>query len=72
VRFRGFSADLDLVNLFIGVQGEVEGLSEKEQVGLGRYENFGTMGNAYARMHGTRPATIGLVLSSSPIALLAW
>ena len=61
-----------LVNLFIGVQGEVDGLNDKEKVGLGRYNNFGTLGNAYARMHGTRPATIGLVLSSSPIALLAW
>ena len=29
-------------------------------------------GMAYAQEHGTRPATIGLVLSSSPIALLAW
>lgn len=27
---------------------------------------------AYALEHGTRPATIGLVLSSSPLALLAW
>lgn len=50
----------------------MDGLSEKEKVGVGRYNNFGTLGNAYARMHGTRPATIGLVLSSSPIALLAW
>lgn len=60
------------MNLFIGAQGETEGLSEKEMVGVGRYNEFGTMGNAYARMHGTRPATIGLVLSSSPVALLAW
>ena len=29
-------------------------------------------GHAYAQEHGTRPATIGLVLSSSPIALLSW
>jgi len=27
---------------------------------------------AYAMMHATRPATISIVLSSSPIALLAW
>lgn len=37
-----------------------------------RNTNFGTLGNAYAREHGTRPSTIGLVLSSSPLALLAW
>lgn len=68
----GLYADSFAVNLFVGVQGEAEGLSEKETVGLGRYNNFGTVGNAYAREHGTRPATIGLVLSSSPVALLAW
>jgi microsomal epoxide hydrolase len=50
----------------------VEGLSETEKVGLQRYVEFGDVGNAYARMHGTRPGTIGLVLSSSPVALLAW
>jgi len=60
------------VNLFIGITGEIEGLSEKEITGVGRYNNFGDLGNAYARMHGTRPGTIGLVLSSSPVALLAW
>lgn len=65
-------ADECVVNLFIGVQGEAEGLSEKEIRGVERYSNFGSVGNAYAREHGTRPATIGLVLSSSPIALLAW
>lgn len=65
-------ADFVLVNLFIGIQGEVEGLKENELTGLGRYNNFGEVGNAYARMHGTRPGTIGLVLSSSPVALLAW
>jgi len=29
-------------------------------------------GTAYGQEHGTRTATIGLVLSSSPIAMLAW
>lgn len=29
-------------------------------------------GSAYAREHGTRTATIGLVLSASPLALLSW
>lgn len=29
-------------------------------------------GLAYALEHGTRPATIGLVVSSNPLALLAW
>lgn len=47
-------------------------LSKQEEWGLARAADFGKMGNAYAREHGTRPATIGLVLASSPIALLAW
>ncbi|KAK4899675.1 hypothetical protein LTR27_002941 [Elasticomyces elasticus] len=46
--------------------------SLSEQKGLKRYNNFNEMGNAYAREHGIRPSTIGLVLSSSPVALLAW
>ena len=64
------------INLAIGVQQPedvpIDTLSEEEQKGLERYNNFGALGNAYAREHGTRPATIGLVLSSSPVALLAW
>lgn len=64
------------MNLFIGLQASddapYESLSEQEQYGVRRYQNFGDLGNAYAREHGTRPATVGLVLSSSPIALLAW
>ncbi|KAK5703892.1 hypothetical protein LTR97_002905 [Elasticomyces elasticus] len=50
----------------------IDSLSQEEQKGLERYNNFNEMGNAYAREHGTRPSTIGLVLSSSPVALLAW
>ena len=34
--------------------------------------DFLEFGSAYAREHGTRTATIGLVLSSSPLALLSW
>ena len=49
-----------------------EVVTPAEKKGLKRAEEFGTTGNAYAREHATRPATIGLVLSSSPIALLAW
>lgn len=47
-------------------------LGQQERKAFDRAIDFGAMGNAYAREHGTRPATIGLVLSSSPIALLAW
>ena len=51
---------------------DVPKMRPMDQKGLSRSNEFATLGNAYAREHGTRPATIGLVLSSSPIALLAW
>lgn len=43
-----------------------------EQAGLERAEWFTKLGSAYALEHATRPSTIGLVLSSSPLALLVW
>lgn len=49
-----------------------ESLTESEKRGLVRAENFMTLGAAYAFEHGTRPSTIGHVLSTSPMALLAW
>lgn len=64
------------MNLAIGLfpenDEETKSLKEHEQKGIARTNDFATMGNAYAREHGTRPATIGLVLSASPIGLLAW
>lgn len=64
------------LHLMVGVapkdEEEYKSLDEKEQKGLQQQMLFGTLGNAYGREHGTRPATIGLVLSSSPVALLAW
>lgn len=67
-------ADDFAVHLAIGAgPGDTpKDLTAEEQKGVERLTNFGEMGNAYAREHGTRPATIGLVLSSSPIAQLAW
>jgi len=47
-------------------------VTEKEQKALARVQQFMDQGSAYAREHGTRTATIGLVLSASPLALLAW
>ena len=37
-----------------------------------RADEFFTFGDAYAKEHGTKGGTIGLVLSTSPLALLAW
>lgn len=47
-------------------------LTDKERTGLKQTQEFASTQSAYALEHGTRPATIGFVLSSSPIALLAW
>jgi hypothetical protein len=33
---------------------------------------FKAFGSAYAVAHATRPSTMGIVLSSNPLALLAW
>jgi microsomal epoxide hydrolase len=49
-----------------------EDIEQVELEGLGRAEVFATQGDAYAREQGQRPATIGLLLSTSPLALLTW
>lgn len=56
----------------IGTQGSMHSLTDVGKAGVQRYANFATLGNAYAREHGTRPSTTGLVLSASPVSLLAW
>ena len=47
-------------------------MDQAEKAALARGEAFAKTGSAYMQMHGTRTATIGLVLSSSPLAMLAW
>lgn len=70
--------NLKAVNFIIGVRPETmqkypaSGMSAKEQSGVERLGQFRTVGSSYGSMHATKPATIGIVLSSSPIALLAW
>lgn len=39
---------------------------------LDRTRKWQQDGLAYALEHGTRPATVGLAISSSPLSLLAW
>ena len=51
------------------IKGEI---SETEKQGLKRWEEWKATGMAYAMEHATRPATIGTVLASNPIAVLAW
>jgi hypothetical protein len=47
-------------------------VSPSEQKGLERAEDFSERASAYALEHGTRPATNGFALHSSPLALLVW
>lgn len=47
-------------------------LQDIEREALARAVDFGKFGTAYAMAHSTKPSTIGFVLSSSPLALLAW
>lgn len=49
-----------------------EGLDELDTAYVNRAGSFRASGSAYAQMHGTRPSTIGHVLASNPLALLAW
>ncbi len=61
---------------FVPVRGSkdmpMDGVNEVEMAGLARAQAWIQSGMAYAQEHGTRPGTIGLVLSSSPLALLTW
>jgi len=47
-------------------------MDEVEAKAVPRAGAFMTNGMAYAMEHGTRPATIGLALSASPLAMLSW
>lgn len=47
-------------------------ISDVEKAGLKRWEHWKATGTAYAMEHATKPATIGAVLASNPVALLAW
>ncbi|GAC98187.1 epoxide hydrolase [Pseudozyma hubeiensis SY62] len=47
-------------------------LSSEERESLLRGIEFASTGSAYAAMHATKPSTLGLVLSRSPLSTLAW
>lgn len=56
----------------MGQEGPRDELTADELAHLERANDFTKSGMAYAQEHATRPGTIGLVLSSSPLATLAW
>ncbi|KAJ1324493.1 microsomal epoxide hydrolase [Microdochium nivale] len=47
-------------------------VTAQEQKALDRTQRWQETGFAYALEHGTRPSTVGLAISSGPLALLAW
>ena len=47
-------------------------LTDLEKTAIKSAAAWSQTSSAYAQEHGTRPSTIGSVLSSSPLALLAW
>lgn len=49
-----------------------EALTERETRNVDKAFEFIKSGRGYGVMQGTRPGTIGMVIQSSPIALLAW
>ncbi|THC87254.1 hypothetical protein EYZ11_013301 [Aspergillus tanneri] len=51
---------------------DTEGISEDSRERLNRIKLFLQTGYAYSAEHITRPSTIGFVLSSNPLSLLAW
>jgi microsomal epoxide hydrolase len=51
---------------------DVAAVDDLERKGLERAAWFKKVGSAYALEHATRPSTIGFVLASNPLALLAW
>ncbi|KAH7396477.1 epoxide hydrolase-like protein [Pyrenochaeta sp. MPI-SDFR-AT-0127] len=53
-------------------QPDLASLNAIEKNALDRAVKWRATGSAYAQEHGTRPSTIGHVLSSNPLALLAW
>ncbi|KAH8822004.1 Alpha/Beta hydrolase protein [Xylogone sp. PMI_703] len=50
----------------------IESLTTYERAGVERGNTFLATESAYAKAAASRPATIGLVLSTNPLALLAW
>ncbi|KAL2863276.1 epoxide hydrolase family protein [Aspergillus lucknowensis] len=52
--------------------GSLEDLTPEEKNHMEWSTKWRETGLAYALEHGTRPSTVGLAISSSPLALLAW
>ncbi|KAM0790792.1 hypothetical protein ACM66B_004640 [Microbotryomycetes sp. NB124-2] len=51
---------------------DLSGFDHRTRRRLERTNDFFTKGHAYAREQGTKPGTLGFVLSSNPVSLFAW
>jgi microsomal epoxide hydrolase len=51
---------------------DMSALTESEKAGIERWKNWRATGMAYAIEQATKPATLGFVLTSNPLATLAW
>ncbi|EUC46736.1 hypothetical protein COCMIDRAFT_4273 [Bipolaris oryzae ATCC 44560] len=60
------------LNMIVTHPDEKTVVDEVEKQTLARAQKWGATGMGYAIEHGTRPSTIGSVLASSPLAMLAW
>lgn len=63
------------INLFRpppGTEFKTDGLDEFDTACVERLNYFNQYEFAYRNEHATKPATIGLVVESSPVALLGW
>jgi hypothetical protein len=65
------------VNLFFLTEAQTAAVAgipvtPAEQVQVDRAADWSVKGTSYGNEHGTRPATISLVLSTNPLAMLAW
>jgi microsomal epoxide hydrolase len=61
------------LNMFtVREQPDMSRLNALEKTAIESARKWKETGSAYAQEHGTRPSTIGSVLSSNPLALLAW
>lgn len=55
-----------------GEGGSTDGLDAVDKECVERFHYFNRYEFGYRDEHATKPATIGMVVESSPVALLAW
>lgn len=65
-------AGIHLNMMTVGDQPDESKLTQLEKTAVASANAWRQTGSAYMQEHSTRPSTIGSVLSSNPLALLAW